>query len=264
MKINIKILAIASAITISMLTGCSKVEQAVNDAYDVGQQVGNVIESIQDKVNEGKQPEVEQSEPNQNVDVNSNAVELLNQAQIGEPLDCDYDRDEWTSSSQSYECEAGHDWHDSNIYSGDDDGEYNSIRSYGFYECQWYNADDDSYTDPYNMEVNSNIGDAGPKGYDWDHIVPLAYANAHGGCNWSVEEKRAFADDPYVGICVNASDNRSKGAKGPSEWLPDENQDDYCYTFLYICVQNNLTVSQDDYDVISNLIDGDETLMIMH
>ena len=62
---------------------------------------------------------------------------------------------------------------------------------------------------------------------DADHIVPLKWAYDHGGEDWSPTLKRVFANDPENIIPVKASANRSKGAKGPSEYMPPLNQCEY-------------------------------------
>lgn len=55
---------------------------------------------------------------------------------------------------------------------------------------------------------------------DVDHIVPLAWAWENGAWAWTASLRRAFANDPRNLLPVSASANRSKGAKGPLEWMP--------------------------------------------
>ncbi len=58
---------------------------------------------------------------------------------------------------------------------------------------------------------------------DIDHVVPLKWAYEHGAHDWPVERKAKFANDPLNTIAVSLSANRSKGAKGPTEWMPPNN-----------------------------------------
>lgn len=51
-------------------------------------------------------------------------------------------------------------------------------------------------------------------------IVPLKWANDHGGNGWSMRQKELFANDPINLLAVDDSLNQQKGAKGPNEWLP--------------------------------------------
>ena len=183
--------------------------------------------------------------------------ELPDAVMIGESIADRYDRGEWTSSYQWYEClDDTHDHETRDGYAADDGGEFRSIRAYGYYESIWFDWETMLYQDPYTGKTVDGVDKC-----DYDHIVPLAYVNAHGGCNWGEETKKAFADDPSVGVCCNGHDNRVKGAKGPSEWLPEVNQAAYCYTFLKVCVEHGLTVSQEDFDVfrvvLENAVDGE-------
>ena len=76
---------------------------------------------------------------------------------------------------------------------------------------QWH----DPYTgDQYYLALSLDI----------DHIVPLEWANNHGGAQWSKAQKRAFTNEERNLIAVGAGVNRDKGAQGPDKWLPpDEN-----------------------------------------
>lgn len=71
------------------------------------------------------------------------------------------------------------------------------------------------WNDPYTDQIFSD-----PKQIDIDHMVPLAWAHAHGAAQWSAEARMRFANDPVNLLAVEASTNREKGAKGPLEWLP--------------------------------------------
>lgn len=71
------------------------------------------------------------------------------------------------------------------------------------------------WNDPYTGRIFTNARDM-----DIDHMVPLAWAHAHGAHSWNADLRRQFANDPVNLFAVEASANRSKGAKGPLEWLP--------------------------------------------
>jgi hypothetical protein len=71
------------------------------------------------------------------------------------------------------------------------------------------------WNDPYTGLIFTDARDL-----DIDHMVPLAWAHAHGGFAWSPEQRRQFANDARNLFAVEASVNRQKGAQGPTEWLP--------------------------------------------
>ena len=71
------------------------------------------------------------------------------------------------------------------------------------------------WNDPYTGEIHTNSRDL-----DIDHMVPLAWAHAHGANKWGADLRRKFANDPVNLFAVLASANRQKGAKGPLDWLP--------------------------------------------
>nr|WP_273429863.1 DUF1524 domain-containing protein [Marinobacter sp.] len=51
------------------------------------------------------------------------------------------------------------------------------------------------------------------------HVVPLAWSWSRGAHEWSNESGLRFANDLVNLLPVEASWNRSKGAKGPDQWL---------------------------------------------
>lgn len=162
---------------------------------------------------------------------NKEVSELLKLVQIEEPFEMEYNRSEYTSSTQKYE------------YNGKS---YNSIRKYAYDASVHY--EDDIYVDPYNgivLDISS---------IDYDHIVPLHYANLHGAESWTPEKKKEFADDPSVGVNVSSSSNRQKGDKGPSKWLPEFNKAAYCYTWLVISEKWDLSVSEEDMNTIKDIL----------
>jgi hypothetical protein len=71
------------------------------------------------------------------------------------------------------------------------------------------------WNDPYTGRIFTESRDM-----DIDHMVPLAWAHEHGAHAWDAETRERFANDPVNLFAVKAGVNRSKGARGPLEWLP--------------------------------------------
>lgn len=110
-----------------------------------------------------------------------------------------------------------------------------------------------TWEDPYTGKTFTN-----PSDLDIDHFIPLRNAHTSGGWMWDRERRKAFAndlDDPEALIAVDLSANRSKGARGPDEWLPP-NQDyvcEYVTTWLDVKERNGLTLTADEARAIANL-----------
>jgi hypothetical protein len=98
-----------------------------------------------------------------------------------------------------------------------------------------------------------------PKKLDIDHVIPLGYAASHGGQNWSSEKKQQYANDlSYAGhlMAVDASSNRKKGDKGPSQWMPANSEYHCQYAIQWITIANNyqLTLEQKDVDTLTEAL----------
>ena len=108
-----------------------------------------------------------------------------------------------------------------------------------------------------------------PSDLDVDHMVPLANAHASGAWDWPPERKERFAnylDDPQHLIAVTASANRSKGARGPDEWKP-EDQTYWCrYAVDWITIKDtwSLTVTEAESDALVEMLDtcADHTVLM--
>ncbi|WP_045861712.1 HNH endonuclease [Teredinibacter purpureus] len=71
------------------------------------------------------------------------------------------------------------------------------------------------WNDPFSGKTFTRASDL-----DVDHIIPLKWANDHGGGEWPKAKKEEFANDPINLLAVDDGLNKSKGAKGPNEWMP--------------------------------------------
>lgn len=76
-----------------------------------------------------------------------------------------------------------------------------------------------AWLDPYSGLSYSRATDL-----DIDHVVPLSWANGHGGSGWSKSRKRKFANDITNLMAVENGLNRAKGDKGPDEWMPPRHE----------------------------------------
>lgn len=104
--------------------------------------------------------------------------------------------------------------------------------------------------DPYTGKTFTNASDV-----DIDHLVPLAWANAHGASSWPAERKRAFANWQPNLFPVQASVNREKGAAGPLQWLPPrvEYRCEYLLRFQRVMVTWDLHFYRSEADAMKVL-----------
>lgn len=92
---------------------------------------------------------------------------------------------------------------------------------------------------------------------DVDHIVPLKWANNHGGNGWSKQKKMQFANDPINLLVVDDGLNSAKGAKGPAEWMPPNISFQCQYLSMWGAVLNkyqSLKMSAEDIIDFEHLI----------
>jgi hypothetical protein len=93
-----------------------------------------------------------------------------------------------------------------------------------------------------------------PRELDVDHFVPLAEAHRSGGRAWDRERRAAFANDlrdPRSLIAVTASANRSKGDKGPEEWLPPDASYRCRYAADWVAVKAEWELSMDERERVT-------------
>ena len=91
---------------------------------------------------------------------------------------------------------------------------------------------------PFTGKVIQNAAEV-----DIDHVVPLKWAWDHGASSWPRQKREKFANDPVNLIPVEASLNRSKGARGPKNWLPPSGKCAYVARFYRVTKTYQLQLS---------------------
>lgn len=154
----------------------------------------------------------------------------------------DYDRNTYEKPTQSYTL----------------NGKKVNRNDYAWKTSPWYNAEDNTYMCPYTGNIIHDLDDKKEDNdfgnLDYDHIVPLKSAYLRGAKDWTEEQRNAYAYDQWVGVDVLNSANRSKSDKGPCDYLPDINVEDYCYSWLMICSKYNLSMTQEEIDLCMDYI----------
>lgn len=109
------------------------------------------------------------------------------------------------------------------------------------------------WLDPYTGRIFTNARDL-----DIDHLVPLAWAHAHGGYAWDAATRAKFANDPVNLFAVDAATNRAKGAQGPDTWLPPDAsfQCQYILRFERVVQSYGLVYDANEAAAISALRDA--------
>ena len=112
------------------------------------------------------------------------------------------------------------------------------------------------WQDPFTGNVYTD-----PGALDIDHTVPLEAAHNAGAKNWTSLRKQAFANDLLnrnTLVAVSLNENRSKGSKGPDEWLPPNiaYRCEYVKNWVQIKTRNGLTLDSDEIVAIEQVIGG--------
>lgn len=169
------------------------------------------------------------------------ALATLAAITIAEPQDVDYVRSEWRH------------WSD---FDGDTcDAREETLKASGVgvvtnpSNCKIVSG---TWIEPYS---NTEITDSSK--IDIDHVVPLSYAAANGGQALSTMQKEQFANDPMNLYISAPSENRSKGGKGVSKYLPPnkEFQCQYVISFVSVIAKYELTMSQAEVDAARKVLE---------
>ena len=115
-------------------------------------------------------------------------------------------------------------------------------------------VDSGEWLDPYTNNVYYLASEL-----DVDHVVPLYNAWQSGAYLWSDFKREEFANDMLFEdhlIAVDKYENRQKGAKDPSEWMPT-NQDFHCkYVAIWIEIKYlwELAITSPEYKFLDSTI----------
>lgn len=78
-----------------------------------------------------------------------------------------------------------------------------------------------SFSDPYTGKtINFNADDGKGGGVDIDHIIPLSLGWKTGASEWDAAKRLKFANDPLNLMASDSGENRKKGDKDASAYLP--------------------------------------------
>jgi len=94
---------------------------------------------------------------------------------------------------------------------------------------------------------------------DIDHVVPLKVAWESGAWTWTAGKREQYANDLELSLLpVSASANRSKGAKAPNEWMPDNDAFQCEYVALWVSVKkkHGLGFTLEEARYVSGWLDG--------
>ena len=98
-----------------------------------------------------------------------------------------------------------------------------------------------------------------PGRLDVDHMVPLGNAHDSGAWQWSANQRERYAnylEDPQHLIAVTAGANRSKGARGPDQWKPEDRTYWCQYATDWITIKSTweLTVTQQEHTSLAQML----------
>lgn len=78
-----------------------------------------------------------------------------------------------------------------------------------------------NFDDPYTGKVIAfDRSKGGGGGVDIDHIIPLSLAWKTGASEWDASKRLSFANDPLNLLASDSGENRKKGDKDASQYLP--------------------------------------------
>ena len=132
--------------------------------------------------------------------------------------------------------------------------------------CTTYNADDYRHSAAVEAEIVTAMGGRIYEPYrgvyfddtratDIEHVIAKSEAHESGGCAWTRDERRAFAND-LANLTLSAPRlNRFvKSNNDAAEWLPPLNQCWYAGTIVAVRVKYGLTVDEAERDTLEAIL----------
>lgn len=199
----------------------------------------------------------------------NSAIIKLNEIKVSESEDVDYDRSEWRhwSGTEGRAC-----WNTREEVLHRDatpgtvvylDRQLNQTENYDEAcaigrpveengRIRIDTEDSGSWVTPYNGRTETTSSNI-----DIDHIVPLNYAARNGGQSWSLELKETFANDLDNLLATSARENRRKGSKGPSEYMPPYRgyQCQYAKSFIGVVHKYDLSMPEEDVETLAETLE---------
>lgn len=98
-----------------------------------------------------------------------------------------------------------------------------------------------------------------------DFIIPLSYINRYSKIS-ARDKKELINSGDNVVLTLNKN-IELKSYQPPSKWLPDENKEDYCYTYLQIASKWQISMTKEDIRTcrleINNAIDSGRKIKLL-
>ena len=107
------------------------------------------------------------------------------------------------------------------------------------------------WIDPYSKEKVEY-----PTKLDIDHTGALSWTAKAGGQEWDKQKKQDYANDFDHLVATTAKENRTKGDKGPSEWMPESSKCEYAKVYTHIVKKYKLNLNKADKDTLEKALNS--------
>ena len=107
------------------------------------------------------------------------------------------------------------------------------------------------WIDPYSKEKVED-----PTKLDIDHTGALSWTAKAGGQEWNKQKKQDYANDFDHLVATTAKENRTKGDKGPSEWMPESSKCEYAKVYTHIVKKYKLNLNKADKDTLEKTLNS--------